>query len=88
MSCSAHPIGAPFPLEGEAREWRIVSLALPSVSRVDRRMILPPRSTVLTTPRLLLRPSDPADAARAFEIRSDPAVSRMLSRARFPPDPD
>jgi RimJ/RimL family protein N-acetyltransferase len=51
-------------------------------------MILPPRSTVLTTPRLLLRPSDAADAARAFEIRSDPAVSRMLSRARFPPDPD
>jgi RimJ/RimL family protein N-acetyltransferase len=79
---------ASFPLDGEAREWRIVSLALPSVSRVDRRMILPPRSTVLTTPRLRLRPSDAADAARAFEIRSDPAVSRMLSRARFPPDPD
>lgn len=50
-------------------------------------MLQPPRSTVLTTPRLLLRPSDAADAARAFEIRSDPAVSRMLSRARFPPDP-
>ena len=49
-------------------------------------MVRPPRSTVLTTPRLLLRPSDGGDAARAFEIRSDPAVSRMLSLARFPPD--
>lgn len=49
-------------------------------------MLRPPRSIVLTTPRLLLRPSDGGDAARAFEIRSDPAVSRMLSLARFPPD--
>ncbi len=48
----------------------------------------PPRSTVLTTPRLRLRPSHGDDAARAFEIRSDPAVSRMLSLARFPPDRD
>jgi len=44
----------------------------------------PPR-TSLHTPRLLLRPSDGRDAARAFEIRSSPAVSRMLSLARFPP---
>lgn len=51
-------------------------------------MTLPPRSTLLTTARLLLRPSAAADAARAFEIRSDPAVARMLSRASFPPDPD
>lgn len=49
-------------------------------------MILPPRSTHLHTPRLLLRPSNGGDAARAFEIRSDPAVSKMLSLARFPPD--
>ena len=51
-------------------------------------MLQPPRSTVLTTPRLRLRPSHGGDAARAFEIRSDPAVARMLSRASFPPDPD
>ncbi|MDP2261057.1 MAG: GNAT family N-acetyltransferase [Caulobacter sp.] len=51
-------------------------------------MLQPPRSTVLTTARLLLRPSHGGDAARAFEIRSDPAVSRMLSLARFPPDRD
>lgn len=48
----------------------------------------PPRTTVLTTPRLRLRPSHGGDAARAFEIRSDPAVSRMLSLARFPPARD
>ena len=48
----------------------------------------PPRSTVLTTARLILRPSDAGDAGRAFEIRSDPAVSKMLSLARFPPDRD
>ncbi len=48
-------------------------------------MHLPPRTTVLATPRLILRPSHGGDAARAFEIRSDPAVSRMLSLARFPP---
>ncbi|MBP7704814.1 MAG: GNAT family N-acetyltransferase [Caulobacter sp.] len=33
----------------------------------------------------MLRPSDLRDAARAFEIRSEPAVSKMLSLARFPP---
>lgn len=48
----------------------------------------PPRSTVLTTPRLTLRPSDGRDARRAYEIQSDPAVSRMLSLARFPPSLD
>lgn len=51
-------------------------------------MHLPPRTTVLATPRLRLRPSHGGDAARAFEIRSDPAVSRMLSLARFPPARD
>lgn len=51
-------------------------------------MNLPSRSTTLATPRLLLRPSDAGDAARAFEIRSDPAVSKMLSLARFPPARD
>ena len=51
-------------------------------------MHFPPRSTVLATPRLILRPSHGGDAARAFEIRSDPAVSRMLSLARFPPARD
>lgn len=48
----------------------------------------PPRSTVLHTPRLTLRPSDGRDAQRAFEIQSEPAVSRMLSLARFPPSLD
>jgi RimJ/RimL family protein N-acetyltransferase len=48
----------------------------------------PARSIVLPTARLLLRPSDAGDAYRAFEIRSDPTVSRMLSLARFPPDRD
>lgn len=48
-------------------------------------MHLPPRTTVLATARLVLRPSHGGDAPRAFEIRSDPAVSRMLSLARFPP---
>ena len=43
---------------------------------------------MLPTARLLLRPSDAGDAARAFAIRSDPAVTRMLSLARFPPDRD
>lgn len=45
----------------------------------------PPRSTVLHTPRLTLRPSDERDAQRAFEIRADPAVERTLSLARRPP---
>lgn len=34
---------------------------------------------------MLLRPSHAGDGQRAFEIRSDPAVSKMLSLARFPP---
>lgn len=41
----------------------------------------------LATARLLLRPSDRGDAARAVEIQSDFAVTRMLRMARFPPDP-
>jgi len=40
----------------------------------------------ITTDRLVLRPSDREDAARAFEIRADWAVSRMLRMATFPPD--
>jgi ribosomal-protein-alanine N-acetyltransferase len=47
----------------------------------------PPRTPILTR-RLTLRPSNAGDAARAFEIRADPAVSRMLSLARFPPSRD
>jgi len=45
----------------------------------------PPPPVTLRTPRLLLRPSDGRDAARAFEIRGNPAVARMLSLARHPP---
>ncbi len=41
----------------------------------------------LTTERLVLRPTEPADVVRALEIRSDPAVARNLVRATFPPDP-
>ena len=44
-----------------------------------------PRSS-LKTFRLLLRPTTVADAKRAFEIRSDWEVTRMLSNALFPPD--
>jgi ribosomal-protein-alanine N-acetyltransferase len=39
----------------------------------------------LRTKRLRLRPSSRADALRAFEIRSDWEVARMLSMAAFPP---
>jgi RimJ/RimL family protein N-acetyltransferase len=40
----------------------------------------------LTTDRLALRPTTPADAQRAFEIQSDWDVTRMLRMAQFPPD--
>lgn len=43
-------------------------------------------AAALNTPRLLLRPSMPDDAARAFEIQSDWEVTRMLRMARFPAD--
>lgn len=43
------------------------------------------RKTIATA-RLALRPSTAADAARAFEIQSDHAVTRMLRMASFPPD--
>jgi RimJ/RimL family protein N-acetyltransferase len=46
----------------------------------------PPPSIQLNTARLLLRPTDAADADRAFEIQSDRDVTRMLSMANFPPD--
>jgi [ribosomal protein S5]-alanine N-acetyltransferase len=46
----------------------------------------PPRSIQLNTARLLLRPTDVADADRALEIQSDWNVTRMLSMANFPPD--
>jgi [ribosomal protein S5]-alanine N-acetyltransferase len=39
----------------------------------------------LKTSRLVLRPSFGEDARRAFEIRSDWEVSRMLRLAAFPP---
>jgi ribosomal-protein-alanine N-acetyltransferase len=39
----------------------------------------------LKTRRLVLRPSAEEDARRAFEIRSDWEVSRMLRLAAFPP---
>ena len=39
----------------------------------------------LHTERLLLRPSSGTDASRAFEIRSDWEVARMLSMAAYPP---
>ena len=42
----------------------------------------------LTTDRLALRPTTPADAQRAFEIQSDWDVTRMLRMAQFPPDAD
>jgi RimJ/RimL family protein N-acetyltransferase len=41
---------------------------------------------VLHTRRLILRPSDGDDFARAFEIRSNWNVTRNLSHATFPPD--
>jgi RimJ/RimL family protein N-acetyltransferase len=47
-------------------------------------MRIPPRT--LETDRLLLRPSCAADADRAFEIQGDWEVTRMLSRATFPPE--
>jgi [ribosomal protein S5]-alanine N-acetyltransferase len=42
--------------------------------------------TLLTTARLLLRPTRASDADRAFDIQSDWDVARMLRMARFPPD--
>jgi RimJ/RimL family protein N-acetyltransferase len=45
-----------------------------------------PRSFRLQTPRLTLRPSDVADADRAFEIQSNWSITRNLRMARFPPD--
>jgi [ribosomal protein S5]-alanine N-acetyltransferase len=47
--------------------------------------LLVPRRKI-TTDRLVLRPSSCADADRAFEIRSDWEVARMLRMASFPPD--
>ena len=40
----------------------------------------------ISAARLLLRPSNALDAARAFEIQSDWLVTRMLRMATFPPD--
>lgn len=42
---------------------------------------------MIATERLVLRPTRPADAARAVAIRSDWEVARTLSQASFPPDP-
>jgi [ribosomal protein S5]-alanine N-acetyltransferase len=41
---------------------------------------------VLLTKRLTLRPTSEADTNRACEIRTDWNVTRMLSKASFPPD--
>lgn len=41
----------------------------------------------LHTDRLVLRPSDGSDAARAIAIQSDRSVTRNLRMASFPPDP-
>jgi ribosomal-protein-alanine N-acetyltransferase len=81
-------------LSGSRREPRTASAAEPRLLRatpdagLDGLMLSPPPRTPIPTPRLLLRPSDAGDAVRAFEIRSDLAVSRMLSLARFPPSLD
>jgi ribosomal-protein-alanine N-acetyltransferase len=59
----------------------------PMVNRVPRGMpvvLIPPHS--LNTDRLLLRPTNVADADRGFEIQTDWEVARMLSLASFPPD--
>jgi len=45
----------------------------------------PTPSIRLSTDRLVLRPTKPSDAVRAFEIQSDWDVTRMLRMARFPP---
>jgi RimJ/RimL family protein N-acetyltransferase len=45
------------------------------------------RDLRLLTPRLVLRPTEPEDAARLCEIRSDWDVTRMLRMADWPPDP-
>jgi RimJ/RimL family protein N-acetyltransferase len=44
--------------------------------------------TPLTTARLVLRPSEASDAARAIEIQSNWNVTRNLRMASFPPDRD
>jgi [ribosomal protein S5]-alanine N-acetyltransferase len=46
----------------------------------------PPRSKTITTPRLVLRPSEADDAPRAFEVQSSWEVTRMLRQASWPPD--
>ncbi|WDZ75068.1 GNAT family N-acetyltransferase [Ensifer adhaerens] len=48
----------------------------------------PLRCISLCTHRLVLRPTTPADATRAFEIQSDWDVTRMLRMAQFPPSLD
>jgi len=47
---------------------------------------MPPRTAIRLTPDLSVRPSEAADAGRAFAIQSDWNVTRMLRMARFPPD--
>lgn len=46
-----------------------------------------PRRRIVTD-RLVLRPTESADAERAFAIQSDWEVTRMLRMAAFPPDPE
>lgn len=46
--------------------------------------IIPSRDTILKTPRLRLRPTEPSDARRLFEIQSNWNVTRMLRLANWP----
>lgn len=50
---------------------------------------MPPTSPCrIVTERLVLRPTTPADADRAFHIQSNWEVARMLRMASYPPDRD
>jgi [ribosomal protein S5]-alanine N-acetyltransferase len=49
---------------------------------------MPPRTLRLRTARLVLRPFEPADAARMVEIQSNWNVTRMLRLAPWPPSLD
>src|SRR6185436_12523783 len=47
---------------------------------------MPPRTIRLETARLILRPSEASDAARALKIQSNWNVTRNLRMASYPPD--
>lgn len=48
-------------------------------------MSIPPHAS-LQTSRLVLRPTEPADAGATFTLQSNRNVTRMLRMAAFPPD--